>query len=75
MSVLAGILGLLIPIAKWWLESTGASKERKKNFFEWVDRVGGNLSSTRLSQWAKEQMDWLDSHEFEETVTDGSDKK
>lgn len=66
-AIISAVLGLAVPVLKWFLERANASAEQKKKFFEWVDLAAKDFGSVRLKKYAEKQLAFFAENPFVES--------
>lgn len=55
-------------LLSWLLDRAKVSKEAKEAFFEFVKKAGSDLGSVKLMKYGDDQLAWLRSNPWKETV-------
>lgn len=62
------ILTTILQVVGWLMRRAEVSDEIKKNFFEWIKKVGADTGSVKLMKDGDEGLEWLKDHPWEESV-------
>ena len=57
-----------VKIWVFWLDTKGATKEEKKEFFAWIKDAGNNHNSAKFMEYSDQQMKWREQNEWKEST-------
>lgn len=66
-SIIGASIPVLLKLLGWFLDRSSVKKETMKTFWEFVERAGNDMGSTKLADHGKAQAKWLDDNPFVET--------
>lgn len=65
--IIMAAIPVLLKLLGWFLDRSNVKKETMKRFWDFVERAGNDMGSTKLANHGKAQAKWLDDNPFVES--------